>query len=646
MIERLENLGHRKKLVIIMNYDFFAITASFYLSLVLRLGTLSPPFFQNERIFFLFSFVCLAQFLIFYWGGLYKGVWRYSSSPDLIRIIRTTAVAVVVAFIGLFILNRLDGVPRTSFVIDALLLITFSGGGRFLYKILREKTIEHKYRKNFKNVLVVGTCSESEYLAREISRNPSLNYRVIGYITRDRNYLHKTLHNKPVLGLIENIPTIVAWKDVHEVVIASSNTYSNEIKQILHLCKDINVQVKILPSMSDLINGKIHISQLRKINIVDLLGREEIGINTPLIENMLRNKTVLVSGAGGSIGSELCHQISKFSIKKLIAIDSSEYNLYQLEKKISESHPELLFFPIIADVRNMKALQHVFYRYRPNVVLHAAAYKHVPIMEKLPYEAIQTNILGTENIARCSIDYEIEKFVLISTDKAVNPTNIMGTTKRIAELLIQVLQKNTTHTNFMTVRFGNVLGSSGSVVPRFKEQIETGGPITITHPEITRYFMSIPEASKLVLEAAAIGGGGQLFILEMGDPIKILDLAIEMISLAGLKPYEDIDIQITGLRPGEKLYEELLLCVEETIPTSHKKIKVAKASPAKNNFLKIKDEILSLGPETDRLIFIDKLLEMVPEYSPYTQASSEPTPTDTEDYKTIAEEDNPTRIIH
>jgi len=425
------------------------------------------------------------------------------------------------------------------------------------------------------------------------------------------------LHGVPILGTTEDMPDLVIKHKIKNVFIAIPSATSNEIRRIFNLIKNLKVEIKILPKISRILYEHISLQSLKHLKIEDLLGREEVKLDLTSLEKMLTNKRVLVTGAGGSIGSELCEQLAKFKPESLIAIDNSEFNTYTLDQELRSRHPELNLEAIVGDVRDQDSMKALFERVRPDVVLHAAAYKHVPIMEFNPFESIRTNVLGTKIIAELSAEFKVQRFVLISTDKAVNPTNVMGCTKRIAEMVIQQIQKKSPDTKMMTVRFGNVLGSSGSVIPLFRKQIEEGGPITVTHPEITRYFMSIPEATKLVLQAGAMGSGGELFVLDMGEPVKILDLAREMINLAGLHEDVDIKIQITGLRPGEKLYEEPLMESERLLSTPHPMVKVCEARPLKASFSDQVTRLIQLDSTTKREGFIAPLKSLVAEYKAF-----------------------------
>jgi FlaA1/EpsC-like NDP-sugar epimerase len=417
---------------------------------------------------------------------------------------------------------------------------------------------------------------------------------------------------------------LIRKHEVDELLIAIASATRKEMRRIVDLCKETSLKYRIIPGMGELIDGRLTVKAIRDVAYEDLMGRETVQLEMEKIGNYIKNKSILVTGAGGSIGSELCRQIAHFFPKDLILLDRTENNLYQIEVELRWEFPYLQCSPILGNVMNRETLTRIFLRYRPDVVFHAAAYKHVPIMELNPWETIFTNIKGTHSLLEVVKEFEVDRFVLVSTDKAVRPSNVMGASKRVAELLTQCYNNSFNPTRFMSVRFGNVIGSSGSVIPLFKRQIEKGGPITVTHPEVTRYFMTIPEAAQLILQAGSMGEGGEIFILDMGSPIKILDLARDLIRLSGFEPDEDIEIKFIGLRPGEKLYEELITEGEGIFPTSHEKISVLRKPPCDLNWLKTKiDELTVLAERQDAMGIKRKFKEILPEYEPYT-----PTETD------------------
>jgi len=597
--------------VVAMTYDQLMAAASFTFSIFLPFTIVTGDLNPVKNFPFILIMVLAVKWLSFYRMGLYRGIWRFSSTPDLVQVIKGVTLGVLGSFIVVFLYNRLENVPRTSFIIDWFILVVTLGGGRFSYRIWKDRP------KNFEGtrVLVVGAGVAGVQLVREMGQNPAVNLTVVGFIDDDSRKKGKSLHGVNVIGKVSNLADIIQKESIQKVFIAIPSASSSDVRKIVQACQGENVEVQTLPALNDLLDGKVELSLLRKVRPEDLLGREPILLDQTGLGKMLSRKRVMVTGAGGSIGSELCHQIAKFGPELLILYEQSEFFLYELENKLQSRFPDLKLVCILGDIRNINRMEFAYKTCGPQVIFHAAAYKHVPMLESNPISAVNTNILGTHIVANLAHQYNAEKFVMISTDKAVNPTNVMGTTKRVAEMICQNIQlEKSSQTKFITVRFGNVLGSHGSVIPRFKEQIEQGGPVTVTHPEINRYFMSIPEASQLVLQAASMGKGGEIYVLDMGEPIKILDLAKQMIQLAGMRPYEDIDIQIIGLRPGEKLYEELLADEESTIATSHPKVRVANMRPLKETFSDDLKKITLLESNSSTKSIRDYLKKLVPEY--------------------------------
>lgn len=596
-----------------MVYDLVMIFIAYNFSFYLRLGEAYLPsstFLSHVGIGLI---ITITQFFTIYSMGVYRGIWRYSSTPDLVRLIKAASFAILISFTLVFFLNRLENTPRSIFIIDWFILTSFLGGGRLSYRILRDY-LNTKGVVQARKVLIVGAGSSGEQLFREIRKNPELQLNVVGFIDDDRGKKNKILHGVKVLGTTNDIPNLVASFQVTELFLAIPSATKAELKKVLELCRDCDAQIKTLPKISDIIHGNVSVDLLRNISIEDLLGREEINLDFQSIQKMIHGKRVLVTGAAGSIGSELCRQVLKFNPHELICFDISEYHIYLLEQELKHEECEIHYQ--IGDARSLSRMESLFKSFKIDIVFHAAAYKHVPLMEKNPLEAIKTNVLGTKVVSSTANKFGVEKFVLISTDKAVNPTNIMGTTKRLAEMVLQFQIPEFKNMQAEIVRFGNVIGSSGSVVPLFQKQIDQGGPITVTHPEVTRFFMSISEAAQLVLQAGAIGNGGELFLLEMGEPVKIVELARQMIRLAGLREGEDIQINYVGLRPGEKLYEELLLESEETITTPHPKIRVAKPRKIDEKFKTCFDGLDNPEDYFGSAIIRESLKELVPEYKP------------------------------
>lgn len=606
------------RVILAFFYDLLIAGLSFWIALYLRYDTLNIALVDDlafNRFFFLAMFI---QSLSFVLHGLYKGVWRFSSMHDLVRVIKASATGVVVSLVVCFFMTRLDGVPRTMFLIEFLLLIIGLGGGRFIYRFLKDQTSLRSViggaDVETKNVLVVGAGRAGEKLVRDIYATPGLKLIVVGFLDDDKFKKNALIHNIKVFGGVELIPNIVKKFNVDKIFIAIPSANGDDVKKIVSYCKETVAEIKILPKMDQLLSTRIGISFLRNLNIEDLLGREQVELDTQHLSVMITDKIVLVTGAGGSIGSELCFQIAKFKPEMIIMADYCELFMYELEMKFKEEFPQIAFFPKILDIRNSQKVDNVFIEYKPQIVFHAAAYKHVPMMEYNPMEAVETNIKGTKIVGEAALRHKAEKFIMISTDKAVNPTNVMGASKRIAEMVITDLSKKSDFTKFISVRFGNVLGSNGSVIPLFRKQIEDRKDITVTHPDIIRYFMSIPEACQLVLQAGSMGKGGEIFVLDMGEPVKIVDLAKEMIRLAGMVEGKDIKIVFSGLRPGEKLFEELFSDKEDFELTHHGKIRKALFRTLEDSFHSNLNNLLTLeSAEPDTIVYMIK--ELVPEFT-------------------------------
>ncbi len=605
----MSNLSPLQKRIVVLLFNMVVSFLAFYLSLAIRFGDMVVADHLTPKILWpSLVLIVISQTLVFLLFRIHRGIVRFSSIPDLIQIVKASSVAVLAGFLVLFFAFRLEQIPRSSFFIDWFLLILGLGGGRFSYRLLVDTYIFNA--REGKRTIIVGAGVAGNQLFREIRNNPKINYNVVGFVDDSLALRGQYLQGRPILGRIDQLKNIVEQYDIEQILIAIPSATGKELKRIVSFCSNLDVNVKTLPKYEDLIDGRVKISQLANLKIEDLLGRGVVKLNTEQVEGYIRDKSILITGGGGSIGSELCRQVLRFAPKRLVVIDFSEFNLYQIDRELRASYPEIEIKCLIGDVRNKKNMEKFFKNFRPEVIFHAAAYKHVPIMEDTPWEAIRTNVFGTKNVAELASQYSVETFVMISTDKAVNPTNIMGASKRIAEMVCtDISSQESNKTKFVTVRFGNVLGSSGSVIPLFREQIEAGGPVTVTHPEINRFFMSIPEASQLVLQAAAIGENGQILVLDMGSPVKIIDLARQMIRLAGFKE-DEIEIKFTGLRPGEKLYEELLADGENSIATEHKKIKIAKVRDQHFSL-----EKLEISLEKESVEAVQKVvIELVPEF--------------------------------
>ena len=565
------------RVVVAFAHDVVAICVAWYVAYLLRFNFAVPEGFLRAFSQHLVWIMPL-QALAFIFFGLYRGIWRFASIPDLKRILKAVVVAslittVVVHFVAAY------SIPRSVLVLAPVLILLFMGGSRFIYRTWKEYHLYGSTHKKGKPVLIIGAGEAALSLVKELAR--SEEWRVVGLLDDDRR-LHKLLLlGVKVLGDIEHLPWFSQWLGVTHVIIAMPSAKPQARRQAIEIANKNGLTVLTVPAFEDLMSGKISVSQIHKVDVEDLLGREPVTLDNNGLHTLIGQNVVMVTGAGGSIGSELCRQIVKFKPSLLICFDMSEFFLYELEQSFAAAGQTVPAVYIVGDIKNERRLSTLLNRYQPTIVFHAAAYKHVPMMEKENVtEALANNVVGTYTLAKVCKVQGVKKLVLVSTDKAVNPTNVMGASKRLAEMVCQGIQEDTPNgTEFVIVRFGNVLGSSGSVIPKFREQIAQGGPITVTHPDITRYFMSIPEAAQLVMQAGLMGNKAEIFVLDMGEPVKITDLARDMIALSGLTE-EDIKIEFTGLRPGEKLYEELLADDEHTITTPHPKLRIATARSA------------------------------------------------------------------
>lgn len=599
-------------------HDVFVITFVWYLSFLLRFNFEIPAAFKHE-FWKTLPFVMTIQTICFIGFGLYRGLWRFASLPDLKRIIKAVSIAALaVACLSLFFNANLI-IPRSVLLLNPLLLILLMGGSRFIYRGWKEQRVLNETGLMGKPIILIGIEETSLNLIKELHK--CNEWRVVALIDPSMKLVGREMLHTKVEGGLEDIEIVASRHNcIHCIISMPSARHEKRRAAVEAASKVEGMEVLTLPAMSDLISGRVSLSQIRKIDVEDLLGRDVVQLDTHGLSGMLANKVVLVSGAAGSIGSELCRQILSFHPTQLICLDISEYALYTLQQEFNQWVTDTELVYLVADVKNQTRIQRILQSHQPDVVLHAGAYKHVPMMEHFNVvEALQNNAHGTYQIASACQAAGVPTFVLVSTDKAVNPTNVMGASKRLAELICQGLQhQENSLTRFITVRFGNVLGSSGSVIPKFREQIAHGGPITITHPEITRYFMSIPEAAQLVLQAATMGNGGEVFVLDMGTPVRIIDLARDMIKLSGLQE-QDIQIEFTGLRPGEKLYEELLADDENTLPTSHEKLRIAQARSADKLWLTNLLEWLTNIPHLQEAQIKQDLQRWVEEYQPDTR---------------------------
>ena len=530
-----------------------------------------PPSILSQAIKML-PIVVVVQGAVFWYLGLYRGVWRFASMPDLVRILNAVVLGIALASLTIFIFTRMNEVPRSVLPLFAILLLIALGGPRLLYRWLKERTVRARAGTR---VLIVGAGEAGEILVRDILRDTALGWEPIGFVDDSSEKRGREIHGVRVLAKCARIPEVVAEHGINLVILAIPTAKSRDMRRLVELCEQAQVPFRTLPSLRAMPPQQTALTQLREVSIEDLLGRETVDLAWNVIRGGLAGKVVLVSGGGGSIGSELLRQMASLAPAELVIVDSGEFNLYSIDHELRATHPTLKVHRVLADVRDAAAIERCMSVLRPAVVFHAAAYKHVPMLEDQVREAMRNNIVGTYNVANAAARHGCESVVLISTDKAVNPTNVMGATKRVAELVCQNLNPIYPGCRFVTVRFGNVLDSAGSVVPLFRRQIAAGGPVTVTHPEVKRYFMTIPESCQLILQAAALGKGGEIFVLDMGDPIKIQYLAEQMILLSGHRVGDDIEIVHTGLRPGEKLFEEVFHHEERLSSTGSEKILLA-----------------------------------------------------------------------
>jgi len=615
----LNIIRYNPRTALAMLHDIVAATLAWALAYLLRFNLEPPPNFLEEMWRTLIWVVPL-QGLVFWRLGLYRGIWRYASISDLRRILYSVLLAAAIIPLPFWMI-RLDAVvPRSVLVLYPLLLMLMMGGSRLIYRLWKEHSLYTNIKFQGEPVLVLGVGDAAVNLAKEIAR--SNTWRVVGFLGGNENKRGRTLNGIAILGALEELPQWAASMDIRQAIIAMPNATHQERKHAIDMCNRAGIKALTVPSFDDLLSGRVSISQLRAVELDDLLGRDPVQLDDAGLHELLTGKTVLVTGAGGSIGSELCRQLAQFSPKFLLLFEASEFALYNIEQEFTHQFPYLKIICLAGDVRDEARVEQVFAEFKPSVVFHAAAYKHVPLMEQMnSWQAVRNNVFGTWCVASTAQRHGASKFVLISTDKAVNPTNVMGTTKRLAEMMCQGLQQPS-GTRFVMVRFGNVLGSTGSVIPKFREQIAKGGPITVTHPDITRYFMSIPEAAQLVLQAGLMGQGGEIFVLDMGEPVKIVDLAKDLIRLSGLKE-EEIRIEYSGLRPGEKLYEELLADNEHTLLTPHPKLRIAKARSV--DFAWVIELLEWVAPVAvtwpDDKVKL-RLKQLVPEYVPTTNQKS------------------------
>ncbi len=619
---------------------FFGDAAIFVMACVgaylLRFEFVLTPYYIHQILKVLLISLPL-KLAVFFLLGAYRGMWRYTGVDDFWRLAKACLASFLLTTSLIGLLYGFDGFPRSVFILDATFTFLFAGCLRlgvrsFLTSRTASKCLNKAFRlptagilrKGTKRVILIGAGDGGEKMMREIFDNPDLNYFVVGFLDDDPGKWGRTVHGRPVMGGVARLPEVLEEYNIHEVFISIPSATGVELRSIIGMCKRCDVSYKALPGIGQIMNGKVSVNLLRDVSYEDLLRRPPVTLDTDGIQEYVMGRTVLVTGCGGSIGSELCRQLVRFKPGRLVLLDACEENLFNIEMELCNEHNFHSYECILTRVQHRVLMQEVFARYRPQVVFHAAAYKHVPMLERNLWEAVHNNVLGSRVVMELSVEYGARRFVLVSTDKAVRPTNVMGASKRVTEMIMHSLQGK--GTEFRAVRFGNVVGSSGSVLPLFRRQIEQGGPVTVTHREMTRYFMTIPEAAQLILQAGALAQGGEIFVLEMGTAVKIADMALDLIRLSGKEPGKDVEVVFTGLRPGEKLYEELITHGENIIATQHEKIMVLKPNGSWNGADKKEDfrqwlnqrleELYQVATTHDAGAIKRKLQEIVPEYTP------------------------------
>ena len=601
----------RKRTLFLMLIDAMLINLAAFGSFYLRfevVGGIPPDYYQTY--YHTAVAATIVYIIVFYVFGLYNRLWQYASTGELLSIIYAVSVGTggTVAVVYFYSLSRAGlRIPHISAMLLWLVMVFLIGGSRFIWKILQENAFERHVPGSQKQVLIAGAGDAGVLAVRELKNRNYREGRPVGFIDDDRSKVKLHVMGIPVLGTRKDITRIVKGHNIDEVIIAMPSASGESVREIVQICEKSGVDLKIMPGVYDIISGDISVKPIRQVQVEDLLGRDPVSVDLEEVAGYVTGETVFITGAGGSIGSEICRQIAKFNPAKLVLLGHGENSIFDIEQELRAERPGIDYVTEILDIKDREKVFLVFDRYKPGVVFHAAAHKHVPLMEKNPEEALKNNVLGTQNLAEAADKVRVKTFVSISTDKAVNPTSVMGATKRTVEMLIQSLDLHS-QTKFVAVRFGNVLGSRGSVIPTFKRQIAQGGPVTVTHPDMVRFFMTIPEATQLVIQAGAMAQGGEIFILDMGKPVKILDLAKDLIRLSGFEPEVDIKIQFTGIRPGEKLYEELLTTEEGTTSTKHSRIFVAKP-----NFIDVKllEELTHIVRERGSYLTRDEVIELL-----------------------------------
>jgi len=607
----------KSRMIFFIICDIILISLSVFLAFFLRFeGQIPSRYFLNIEWIIFFSL--LITLPIFYFLKLYAFSWTYVSTTELISLVKATGLSFLI-LTAVFFISRdhpiFSGFPRSTLFITYFFIFILCGGVRFTKRVYLQ-ILQGGKKEEKERTLIVGAGDAGEQIIRSILSFPNTPYYPIGFIDDNPTKQGIIIHGLKVLGKIDEIPQIVENKGVDGLIIALPSAGPKAIRRAVEMGRRAGLKkIKIIPSITEIIDGEVSLGTLRKVEVEDLLGREPVSLYTKSVEKFIKNKTVLITGAAGSIGSELCRQVAKFRPSQLLLLDQDETGIFNIFNELEDKSPKLKVFSIIADIQDKEKIEQIFNKFKPNIIFHAAAYKHVPLMEEHPDEAVKNNIFGTKIVAEAALRNRVENFIFISTDKSVNPTSVMGATKRVGEMICQVLNKKGP-TKFISVRFGNVLNSRGSAIPIFREQIKRGGPVEITHPEMKRYFMLTSEACLLVMEAGAIGQGGEVFVLDMGEPIKILDLAKEMIRLSGFEPDKDIPIVFTGVRPGEKLFEEILTAEEGTIATQNQKIFIAKLSKVNVDKLNTGlDKLKEFAKIGDKENIVKVLKSLIPSYN-------------------------------
>ena len=607
----------RTRRVLVFFLDVVLIAAALAFSFLLRFDFQIPAHRWNALLQGLAA-VMIAKPVMFAASGMYRSIWRYASLQDAYEIFKVVTFSSLVSACLVIFLNGPFALPRSIYILDWFLLFSFVAASRLIWRVYRETKFTPSLRKG-KKTLIIGAGDAGNLLLREIRKQANSPYNVVGFVDDDLEKRGLRLSGVRVLGGTNRLRALVRIHAVEEVIFAIPSGDRDLMRRVIANCERAKARFKTLPGITAIIDGKVSMSQIKDVEIEDLLGRDPVVLDQTAIHNYLTDKRVLVTGAAGSIGSEICRQVARFKPAKLVLFDHAETPLFYIEKELAAAFPDLRIIPMVGDVKNLDRVDTVFDEFCPEVVFHAAAYKHVAMMEYNPAEAVLNNVMGSRVVADSAHKHKVRNFVMVSTDKAVNPTNVMGATKRSAEIYVQALAAKS-QTKFTTVRFGNVLGSNGSVIPLFKEQIRKGGPVTVTDKDVVRYFMTIPEASQLVMQAGCIGRGGEIFVLDMGEPVRILSLAEELIRLSGLIPYKEIDIEFSGLKPGEKLFEELLIDGEGIKPTTHKKISVM--APVETDLKRVSvelDELFGHARNHDIGELLKSLRTIVPEFVPRYQ---------------------------